>query len=1086
VPVSETLLQADARARELSLDHTRSILLQAPAGSGKTAVLTQRFLRLLCTVHEPGEILAITFTLKAAAEMRARVMRALRGELPADDPCAAELKSLAAAALRHGAARGWNLREDPGALRIQTMDAFNYTLARQLPLAARAGGALEIADPATALYQRAARRALLAAEADPALASAAGLLFERLDNHWFRIERLLAQMLAGRGHWLRYVLGRDAHELCAHIDATLAGMVRERLTALSAALAPHTLAAAAALPGVGALGCAADSLAAWQRLARLALARSGTWRVALHARHLGEAYGSDAARAALRSTIAQLRAAPAVEARLAELARFPAALASGDRELIVALSRVLAQAAAHLQAEFAAAGRVDYGYLAGAAAQALTEAGQPTDLALRTGVSLRHILVDEFQDTSLAQFELLASLTAGWEEGDGHTLFLVGDPMQSIYRFRDAEVGLFVAARERGLGALRLMPLRLTRNFRSLPSLVRWFNETFAQVFPRTENLTTGAVPFSASVAARSAAAAADPAVQLRLFPGDRRAEAHALATRVQQLRDGDAGSSCAVLVAAHAHATLVLDALHERGIACLGVDLVPLGERPIVRDLVQLLSALSDLADRSAWLAVLRAPWCGLTLATLSHFSEPDPAPSVWEALHEPGRLGRCAPDELVRLTRVRATLAGALARAGVADTADWLESTWLQLGGMDAYPAEDLDDARALFKALALNVAAGQWHGPQDFAPLLSQLYSAPQSCADNPVQVMTIHRAKGLQFDHVFVPSLDRATRAAERALLDWIDLPRADGTSDLLMAPIPAVGEEEGKELVRLIGALSAERDAHERARLLYVAATRAQRTLWLSGAPEPQRDGRLKPRQLALLGSLWSALEHDFEISSAPHEDRPAGARRPPLLRRLLSRWQPQTLPEAPLAVRLPLGPRALPVEFSWVGETQRHIGTIVHALLAQAADVQSFEIPAPAFVLEQLRLQGVPEAERAHAARVIVHALERTFADQRGRWILGPHPEAASELALSGIAAGRLRNVKIDRTFLDETGTRWVIDYKTGSHEGGDTDAFLARELERYRAQLEGYLALAAALGTQQVRAGLYFPLLGAFRELPV
>jgi ATP-dependent helicase/nuclease subunit A len=185
-------------------------------------------------------------------------------------------------------------------------------------------------------------------------------------------------------------------------------------------------------------------------------------------------------------------------------------------------------------------------------------------------------------------------------------------------------------------------------------------------------------------------------------------------------------------------------------------------------------------------------------------------------------------------------------------------------------------------------------------------------------------------------------------------------------------------------------------------------------------------------------------------------------------------------------VRLPLGPRALPVEFSWVGETQRHIGTIVHALLAQAADVQSFEIPAPAFVLEQLRLQGVPEAERAHAARVIVHALERTFADQRGRWILGPHPEAASELALSGIAAGRLRNVKIDRTFLDETGTRWVIDYKTGSHEGGDTDAFLARELERYRAQLEGYLALAAALGTQQVRAGLYFPLLGAFRELPV
>jgi ATP-dependent exoDNAse (exonuclease V) beta subunit len=116
---------------------------------------------------------------------------------------------------------------------------------------------------------------------------------------------------------------------------------------------------------------------------------------------------------------------------------------------------------------------------------------------------------------------------------------------------------------------------------------------------------------------------------------------------------------------------------------------------------------------------------------------------------------------------------------------------------------------------------------------------------------------------------------------------------------------------------------------------------------------------------------------------------------------------------------------------------------------------------------------------------VIASALARTFADTRGRWILAAHREAASELALSGIAAGRLSNVKIDRTFIDETGTRWVIDYKTGAHEGADTEAFLARELERYRAQLEGYVALAACLGSEAVRAGLYFPLLGAFRELP-
>jgi ATP-dependent helicase/nuclease subunit A len=1086
VRVTDTLLESDIQARELSLDPQRSILLQAPAGSGKTAVLTQRFLRLLCTVDDPGEILAITFTLKAAAEMRARVMRALRGEVPRDDPCAAQLDTLAAGALRHGAARGWNLREDPGALRIQTIDAFNYALARQLPLAARAGGALEIADPAAPLYQRAARRALLAAEADPTLASATGLLFERLDNHWYHIERLLADMLGARGHWLRYVLGRDAHELCAHIDATLAAVVSARLSALTAIVPHGMLAAAAVLPGVGALSTAPESLGAWQHLAALTLTQGGTWRITLSPRRLGEAFQVPAVCAALKRTIAELRTVPGLQERLARIRGLPAGLASGDRELIVALSQVLEQAAAHLQAEFAAAGRVDYTYLAGAAAQALTDAGQPTELALRTGLSLRHILVDEFQDTSLTQFALLASLTASWEDGDGHTLFLVGDPMQSIYRFRDAEVGLFVAARRRGIGALRLTSLALTRNFRSTPALVGWFNDTFARVFPQQEHLSTGAVPFSASVAARAADATAEPAVQLRLFPGDRIAEAQALAARIESLRHAEARASCAVLVAVHAHATPVLDALRARGIASLGVDLVPLGERPIVRDLVQLCSALSDLADRSAWLAVLRAPWCGLTLVTLSHLSEPDPAPSVWEALHDATRLARCTPQEVVRLARVRATLAAALGRVTRESTADWLEATWMQLGGMDAYARQDLEDARAFFKALAHNAAAGQWQGPQDFAPLLSQLFSAPGTSGDNPVQVMTIHRAKGLQFDHVFVPALDRASRAGERALLDWIDLPRPDGTSELLLAPIPAVGEEGDKTLVRLIGGLNGERDAHERARLLYVAATRAQRTLWLSAAPERRRDGSIHPRHLALLESLWPALEHAFEVPADLAPAVQAVPKPPPSLRRLTASWQPHSVAAAPNALRLPLGPRALPVEFSWVGETQRHIGTIVHGLLARAADTQSFELPEHAALVEQLRLQAVPQGARAQAASLIRSALERTFADVRGRWILNAHPEAASELALSGIAAGRLCNVKIDRTFIDETGTRWVIDYKTGSHEGGDTEAFLTRELERYRAQLEGYLALAAALGTQQVRGGLYFPLLGAFRELPV
>jgi len=1094
--MSEALIRADAEARAAALDPRSSILLQAPAGSGKTAVLTQRFLRLLCTVDEPGAILAITFTLKAAAEMRTRIMRALRGEIADHDPCAAEVRSLASEARRHAEARGWNLLENPAVLRIQTIDSFNYWLASQLPLAARAGGTLNIAETPAALYRRAAQRTLAAADGDAPLAAALELLFERLDNQYHTVERLLAHMLELRGHWLRYVLEHEPQGLCARVNASLTDIVRGRLAALEAALPRTLLRAAQSLPGVGTLGSAPECLTAWQRLASLTLTRDG-WRRSLSARFLGAAFETPAACTALRECIAALSLLPGLEMALREVAALPApTLSAADAEAIAALSRVLAHAAAELQARFAEAGRVDYTYVTGAARAALSETGQPTELALRTGLALRHILVDEFQDTSLAQFELLESLTVGWEEGDGRTLFVVGDPMQSIYRFRDAEVGLFIAARARGIGPVRLTPLKLTRNFRATPALVEWVNQTFAQVLPAADDLQLGAIAFSASVGARRAQAGGEAGgirVQLRLYPDDRVGEARAIAARIAELRRSDPHGSVAVLVSAHAHATPVIAALSELGIAVLGVDLVPLAQRPIVRDLVQLSRALHDLADRNAWLALLRAPWCGARLATLTELSAADRPQLLWEALGDPRRLARCPPGEAVRLTRVHAVLAAALERRTTRTEADWLESTWVQLGGPDAYPAADLEDARAFFAALAARSAAFEWRTPADFDALLGDLYSVPQGTAEQPVSVMTMHRAKGLEFDHVFLPALERSSRGGEQSLLGWVDLPREGGGSDLLLAPVPAIGEAADQEVAALIQRFANARAGHERARLLYVAVTRARESLHLSAAPRLRTDGRVRIEGRTLLGGLWGVLGEEFAFEPvATGAPTPTPAASLPLpLQRLSATWRAIELPEAPPVTRLPLGRASLELpEFSWVGETQRHIGTIVHRLLATAADRDPLPDAAQIErerhrVLGQLRDLGVGEHERREAADTIVTALARALEDERGRWILAAgHREPHSELALTGIADGRLRSVVIDRCFIDGGGTRWVIDYKTSRHEGGALETFLGQEIERYRAQLTAYVALAGALGPEPVRAALYFPLLGAFREL--
>src|SRR5690606_26094608 len=177
------------------------------------------------------------------------------------------------------------------------------------------------------------------------------------------------------------------------------------------------------------------------------------------------------------------------------------------------LRAVLRRAAAELRVEFAQRQTIDFVELALAAQQALGGDDAPSDLLLALDHRVQHILVDEFQDTSHGQLHLLETLTAGWMPGDGRTLFLVGDPMQSIYRFRDADMSLFLKVRRDGIGMVACEPLTLTRNFRSAPAVVDWINATFVGAFPSADDLGRGEVRFAPSNATRGASAGADVVV---------------------------------------------------------------------------------------------------------------------------------------------------------------------------------------------------------------------------------------------------------------------------------------------------------------------------------------------------------------------------------------------------------------------------------------------------------------------------------------------------------------------------------------------------------------------------------------------
>ncbi|HET7371387.1 MAG TPA: UvrD-helicase domain-containing protein [Gammaproteobacteria bacterium] len=1117
--VDETVNEAvDTAARREALDPERSFIVQAPAGSGKTELLTQRYLRLLATVESPEQVLAITFTRKAAGEMRDRVLNAVEaaaGDEPTE-PHKVQTWKLARAVRERAAERGWRLADYPARLRIETLDAFAGSLTRRLPLTAGLGMTPRVAERARELYVEAARRTLAALDEQGGWSDAVAALLGHLDNDVHQLESLLVAMLAKRDQWLRLIARGSEREA---LEAALAREVQTQLEALRAsvpmALADELveLSCAAAdnlvRAGSDSAQCVCAELAAlpdatpghaplWRGLADTWQARSQqNWRKRLTKR---EGFPTDqkALKQRAMALLARLADEPDFRNRLAAVHTLPPTTYNDAQwKILQALIELLKLAAAQLQLVFGEQGSVDFIEIALRALRALGEPEAPTDLALALDYRLQHILVDEFQDTSWSQFALLERLTAGWSPGDGRTLFLVGDPMQSIYRFREAEVGLYLRARREGIGDVRLEPLSLGVNFRSTAAIVGWINEAFATLFPAAEDVAAGAVPYAAAIG-RDGDRQGGVEVVARI-DADGEDEAARIVALIEARRQAAPDDTIAILTRTRGQVAATMAALREAGLKAQAVELENLAAQPVVQDLAALTRALAHPGDRVAWLSILRAPWCGLTLADLVALTGDDGGKQpLLEAITAGGHAHPAlSAYGRQRLDRLAAALMPAVENWRRQPLRRLVEQTWLALGGPACVAsAADLDNADAFFALLEELDEAGDLSDAAVLDERLAELYAQPAPDADERLQVMTIHKAKGLEFDTVILPALERRPRSDLRQLLLWLERPRNGAEPDFLLAPI-AAADDGADPLYDGLKVLRDQQDEFEQLRLLYVAATRARRRLYLVGNVHSREDddgrGVAAPPASSLLAKLWPRVERDFDqaLAAAP-EAATAEAGKPArqVLRRLSANW---TLPAPP---RIDWRGSDLPdvasdavVEFSWAGETARQVGVLVHALLDRIAregieQWTTARVAALAPLLEErLRWQGVAPADLEATRARVVAAVSATLADERGRWLLAAHDEAASEFALSGVVGGRPVSGVIDRTFVDEQGVRWIVDYKTGGHEGSDRQAFLERERERYRGQLDTYASLFAASEQRPQRLGLYFPLLSGWIE---
>jgi ATP-dependent exoDNAse (exonuclease V) beta subunit len=1104
------------------------------------------------------------------------------------------MEALARRALSHSQALGWKLIDLPAQLRIRTIDSFCRELALQQPLLTGLGGGLNIGEQPEELYRRAAREALRKIDqSGTATGAAVEELLQWRDNGWQEMEELLVEMLKGRDRWMQgFVLesAQDWERLRERLERPFAHAVRDALDTLSGLLDQvsgareealelarfaceesggqlhQELAELTEFPSAPLTGSTnvEEVRQAHVSLARLLLTDEGNFRKQVNVR-LGFPAEKKLEKARILDLIAELAAVSGLETALAAVRMLPSAgYTEEEWKIVKACFTLLREAVGELHVVFAEAGAVDFTEVAQIAQRVLRgEDNLPTDAALGVSENIRHLLVDEFQDTSRRQHQLLSSLIAAWPEREGRSCFVVGDPMQSIYFFRDADAELFPRVKALGLEIPNDAPLlfdsvSLTANFRTTPRLVAWHNQAFTKIFAADDG---SGITFASAEAARETTTSDGPAFALHLafVPQNGRGKSadpetiHEIEAahetqieeivavirshqdsieqaRLAQEHGEERKFRVAVLGRAKNHLVPIAQALREAGIAFRAVELEKLAARPEVLDALALARALLNPEDRVAWLGVLRAPWCGLSLEDLhciagSDEAEPRSRP-VPELIAE--RLPLLSEEGRLAAARVLETLTAAHELSAAQPTASlgsWLEEIWLRLGGAGCVDATARANLDLLWSCLD-NLMGGEPElaGP-GLAAALDKLTAQPDPKASDKcgVQLMTIHKSKGLEFEVVIVPELQARISGGKLRMLTWLERGLERGIAEpdesgeiteFLVAPLQRKSEEKGSAKA-WVDRVYRERESQEDRRILYVAATRAREELHLFARPAyKEKNGEMVVVNPAnsLLAKAWPALEEEvrarfetwkaaraaaksreeeeIESIAASGESNLAVMPSPTLLRRL-----PRDFPPLPQKDAERMG--HTPSVFSQAGEAavlgmgsgpnqlytrheggvlSRALGRAVHALLEELAglrarlDWEAARTALRAFeprIAAQARAAGV---DRPQAARIAAEALQmalRASQDPIGSWILGHHADAASEAEWAGIVAGGLHSVRVDRVFRagptpgsEEGDCWWIIDYKTAHAGNLNPEQSLPGLRELYAPQLEAYAGL--------------------------
>lgn len=1078
----------DADVRALSIDPSRSVALMAPAGSGKTTQLLYRFLACLTVVMRPEEILAITFTNKAAGEIVERVTGALALAATGVEPDEAHEKPLymlARLVLERDALLGWNLALNPSRLRIMTFDSYCAQIAGKMPIMSGLGGGRTSDDPS--LIYRTAILDTLGSVNDESIpqvlreALEAVLGFAR--NQFELLVPMFTTLLTKRDQWVGEILNTNVAELSATLRGIVAAEVDDALAVLGKYDFDTCWSIFADASGVhdqhswaayGRADCTADGRDFARRAAKALLKTDNMIRTKVTAREGFPA--KEALTSRMNGFLASLNGESEIDEALIKLRDMPDdEYPAESARMIEHLTVILRYLMASLMVAFDGAASVDFPEVAQRAILSLG-AGVEIGDALLEEDRVCHLLVDENQDTSPSQYQLLSCLVQAWEEDDGRSVFLCGDKYQSIYLFRGATVSLFTdTVKEARFGPKALDVYHLRVNFRSSPAIVEWNNKVYGELFSGPDSSFVPSVPFRANPGNVTVEALPSPD-----------AEGVRVVQLIEEAFRSNPDQSVAILVRGRSHLKYILPALKQAGIGASGTDIDPIADSAPVAEVVSLIRALWHQADRTSWLALLRAAFVGLSWEDCLVVSTGHAVIPV--AIRMPAVHAKLSPEGHARLLRLVDAL-DCVQKSSRSDELAWkARALWIALGGMATVDQTELGDIKTVFKLLGSHTATGDLDNPQAFFNALANLYASPKA---GVVQIMTIHKSKGLEFDTVIIPALQKSGGSDDTPLFYWRTI-----NGRFFMAPNMGDQDELSAEsrLFKFLGSRVKADHRDELERLAYVGTTRAKANLHLLACKDMENDDAGSKN--SLLGSLKRVLVEDFVEADAQVTQLDVVGGVPSKAR--LDADHVVTLPTdcfIPAATN-----EALPTENELhdelrEGEGDDHRakveGIVYHRFVEMIAkdglDAWTMEklLGKGQAVSALMRREGYPIRDIPAGRDRIMRLLTTTLKSEKGRWILSKHDEGGQEVQISGYRNGRWVHRYLDRPFVD-AGVYWITDWKTAEcPDGVDVESFLQSIVARYRQKMEEYRAVVIEAGIKlPVKLGLFLPAVDRFVEV--